>query len=252
MTDILINDDVILQYYVEDSHPAIVSKKVFDLVQEEFSKRKERKYKMKAHPFAGKIFCAECGSYYGSKIWHSADKYHKTVWQCNAKYKQNTLCTTPSLTEEELQKAFLSAANKLLGDKREHLETLENVLNTVMDTSNLRRKLASVSVELEVVKGLVMKLNSSCMIEPIDTEKKAELKDRYEKLDKEIADLRNEITDKESRAVEIRAFMKALKSSKQLPTEFNADIWNTLGDKMTISENGTIIVTFKDGTEIKA
>ena len=74
---------------------------------------------------------------------------------------------------------------------------------------------------------------------------------RYEKLDKEIADLRNEITDKESRAVEIRAFMKALKSSKQLPTEFNADIWNTIGDKMTISENGTIIVTLKDGTEIK-
>ena len=27
-----------------------------------------------------KVFCGECGSAYGSKVWHSTDKYCRIVW----------------------------------------------------------------------------------------------------------------------------------------------------------------------------
>ena len=33
--------------------------------------------------FSGKIRCAECGSWFGSKVWHSNDKYRRVIWQCN-------------------------------------------------------------------------------------------------------------------------------------------------------------------------
>ena len=63
------------QYYDENSHPAIISPEVYDLVQHELKKRKQEKgYKTSASAFSGKIVCGECGSFYGSKVWHSTSK----------------------------------------------------------------------------------------------------------------------------------------------------------------------------------
>ena len=71
-----INEGEVPQYYVENSHPAIVAPEVFDLVQEELERRKQSG---KAHRgtscFAGKLVCGCCGGLYGSKVWHSTDQY---------------------------------------------------------------------------------------------------------------------------------------------------------------------------------
>ncbi len=64
-----INEGEIPQYYVENSHPAIITPEVFDLVQHEVKKRKNAKgYKTGGGCFSGKIECGECGSFYGSKV----------------------------------------------------------------------------------------------------------------------------------------------------------------------------------------
>ncbi len=36
--------------------------------------------------FSSKIRCGDCVSWYGSKVWHSNDKYRKVIWQCNHKF----------------------------------------------------------------------------------------------------------------------------------------------------------------------
>lgn len=74
------------QYYVENSLEAIISPEVFDMVQYEFEKRKG-KVQSGTSQFSSKIVCGKCGSFYGSKIWHSNDKYRKKIWICNGKYK---------------------------------------------------------------------------------------------------------------------------------------------------------------------
>lgn len=74
---------------------------------------------------------------------------------------------------------------------------------------------------------------------------------RYNKLISEITELKTLIQDKKDRALKIKAFIRTLKRSDILFTEFNDDLWIALADKMTVFNNGTIIVTFKDGTEIK-
>lgn len=64
-----INEGEIPQYYVENSHPGIITSEVFDLVQHEIMKRKSVKgYKTGGSCFSGKIVCGECGSFYGSKV----------------------------------------------------------------------------------------------------------------------------------------------------------------------------------------
>ncbi len=91
-----INEGEIPQYYVENSHPAIITPEVFDLVQHEIKKRKEAKgYKTGSSCFSGKIVCGECGSFYGSKVWHSTSKYRRVIWQCNSKFKNKNKCSTP-------------------------------------------------------------------------------------------------------------------------------------------------------------
>ena len=75
-----INEGEVPQYYVENSHPAIITTEVFDLVQHEMKKRKNVKgYKTGSSCFSGKIVCGECGNFFGSKVWHSTSKYRRTI-----------------------------------------------------------------------------------------------------------------------------------------------------------------------------
>ncbi|MCL6590072.1 MAG: recombinase zinc beta ribbon domain-containing protein [Firmicutes bacterium] len=100
-----VNEGEVPQYYVENSHPAIIEPEVFDLVQSEIKKRKARRpHQSGIGCFSGKIICGECGGLYGSKVWHSNSKYRRAVWQCNNKFKNGTYCQTPHLSEETLKK----------------------------------------------------------------------------------------------------------------------------------------------------
>lgn len=59
------NEGVVPQYYVENSHPAIIEPELFDLVQYELKRRKATgRFTSCAHPFSGKILCGECGGVY--------------------------------------------------------------------------------------------------------------------------------------------------------------------------------------------
>ena len=53
-----------------------MSEEVFDLVQLEIEARREygNKYSGKGL-FASRIVCGNCGGYFGSKVWHSTDRY---------------------------------------------------------------------------------------------------------------------------------------------------------------------------------
>ena len=65
------NDGVLPQYFVEDSHEAIIDADTFEAVQREI-KRRERAYKHekrsdKGYPFTGLIVCSHCGRPYRRK-----------------------------------------------------------------------------------------------------------------------------------------------------------------------------------------
>lgn len=76
------NEGEVPQYYVEGSHPAIIEPDEWDHVQAEFARRKElgNAYSGKS-VLSAKLVCEDCGGFFGSKIWHSTDRYRRTVWQ---------------------------------------------------------------------------------------------------------------------------------------------------------------------------
>ena len=107
------NEGEVPQYYVEGNHEAIISPAVFDLVQAELAKRTKGGTRYSGVSiFSNKIKCADCGGWYGSKVWHSTDRYRRVIYRCNRKYNGEK-CETPHVTEEEVKAAFVSAYNQL-------------------------------------------------------------------------------------------------------------------------------------------
>ena len=69
--------------------------------------------------FASRIVCGVCDAFYGSKVWHSTDEYRRTIWRCNNKYGGDEKCSTPHVTQDELEKAFVSVMQRVLQEKVE-------------------------------------------------------------------------------------------------------------------------------------
>ena len=63
------NNGQLPQYYVENSHPAIIDKYEWEQVQAELARRQEigRKYSGNG-AFASKLICKDCGGFYGLKV----------------------------------------------------------------------------------------------------------------------------------------------------------------------------------------
>jgi hypothetical protein len=74
------NEGEIPQYYVENSHPAIIDPIEWEQVQAEFARREAlgRPYSPKSI-FSSKLVCVDCGGFYGQKVWHSTSKYRRVI-----------------------------------------------------------------------------------------------------------------------------------------------------------------------------
>ena len=93
---------------VRNSHEPIIEPEVFDRVQEILAESTKRRAKVRTrHPFAGKLACGDCGSFYGHKVWRlRSTGEHYNVWYCNHKYDGDKACESPRLREEEVKAAF--------------------------------------------------------------------------------------------------------------------------------------------------
>ena len=62
------NNGEITQYYIQNSHPAVIDPDTFELVQNEIKRRRpNRRHLHRSSPFTAKIICGECGAYYGDR-----------------------------------------------------------------------------------------------------------------------------------------------------------------------------------------
>ena len=113
------NEGEIPQYYVKGNHEAIIDEKTFALVQTKMAARTKGQNRISSVSiFSSKIKCGDCGSWYGSKVWHSTGKYRRVIWQYNHKF-DGEKCTTPTLTEDEIKRLFLQAANIAITEREE-------------------------------------------------------------------------------------------------------------------------------------
>ena len=99
---------------VRNYHEPIIEPEVFDRVQEILAESTKRRAKVRTrHPFAGRLICGDCGSFYGHKVWRlRSTGEHYNVWYCNHKYDGDKTCDSPRLRDEEIKAAFEKTLQK--------------------------------------------------------------------------------------------------------------------------------------------
>lgn len=248
-----VNNGEVPQFYVEDSHPAIISKDLFDIVQDMMRNENEgdsrRAYK--GNIFSGRIICADCGSAFAPKVWHSKDKYKRTIWQCCDKFKGDK-CSTPHLMEDEIKSVVVKAVNAILPGRSLIIRTIETTADKVLSTMDLEAKRSELEIELNGISTMVENLIKNNATELQDqsayllqygklTEKFTDKKKEIEKLDVEIA-------EKIAKKANIRKYAAELRKQPELITEFSDELFTTLIDRITVKTKAAIVVEFKDGS----
>jgi site-specific DNA recombinase len=249
------NDGQVPQYYVENNHPAIIEPAVFDRVQKLMAVRHPGQNRNSCiSPFSSKIKCGECGSWYGSKVWHSNDKYRKVIWQCNHKFDGERKCWTPNITEEEIKTLFIKAVNILLGQKDSLIQDFESIKETVFDTTSLMVDRKSLQTEMNSVAELIEQTiseNARIAQNQEEYQKRYDsLARRFDRTKERLEKVEQSIADKQAHKEMVEQFITEL-SKHDAVTEFSEDLWYSLIDFVTVHTKDDIRVTFKNGTEIR-
>lgn len=253
-----VNEGEVPQYYVENSHPAIIEPDLFDLVQEEVRKRQDGGGKKHTcHScFSSKIVCGECGHFYGPKVWHSNSKYRRTIWQCNHKFNGTSKCETPHFDESSLKNMFLAAFNRVINCRDEIAENCQIIQQMLTDTSALDAEAWELKQDLEVVTGHIRCLvdeNACTGINQAEYQVKYDaLVQRYEETRCRLQENADQQRERQARRVQIAEYLNVLQQQDFMMNEFDETLWFAVLDKIIIDTNGSVQVVFRDGTVISA
>ena len=242
------------QYYVEDNHEPIVSKELFEIVQNEIEKRTKGNRYSGVGLFSSKIKCGECGSWYGSKVWHSTDKYKKTIYRCNHKYGKGKVCETPHVTEEEIKDVIVKAINQVIRNKKEIIESIETIIKKLCNTSKLEKERKEISDELNVVaemqQDLLEKNTKTIQNQEKYNVEYDKITKRYNETKTQYDEICEKISKQLARKEQLMYYLNSFKKQKGLLKEFDVALFVGLIDYIEVHKNKKIVV-FKDGKQIK-
>ena len=248
-----VNEGEVPQYYVEHSHPAIIDPAEWELVQQEMARRKALgKHRNSLSAFSSKIICGDCGAFYGSKLWHSTDKYRRTIWQCNDKFSGDTKCTTPHLYEDDIKRLFMAAINELYSDCQSLIATCHAAIAELTDTDELDNHLSELLADMDVLQGRIER-----MIADQAASGESDFNSRYKALAEKYESLRNEYDKNKSLRAErarkraaLEAFLMEIQSADTLPITYSDRLWLSHISHATVYGDGRIVFAFKNGREI--
>ena len=115
------------QYYVQDNHEPIISREIYEAVQLEFERRREKHCKMvepQKYAFTGKIECGNCGKKFRRKVTAT-----RVVWICSTFDKLGKKeCASKQIPDETL---CLTAA-EVLGTKVFNADVFEAKIEKII------------------------------------------------------------------------------------------------------------------------
>ena len=261
------NNGELPMYYVENNHPAIIERAVFDRVQEEISRRNSKKKvkqvgtKTELGKYSGKyalseiLYCGNCGTPYRRCTWSKNGK-KKIVWRCISRldYGKKYCKDSPSIEESILHNAIAEAITQ-----KAHMENTDvdricrhiEIYQNSQDTSSILAK----QERLKTIQERINKLTDmdseaaqngdfDAQFESLYAEMYA-IKDELEKIEKS----KSKIETAADCTEEMTEVMKGLKNH---PVEYNDLVVRQLIECIKVISKDILHIYFKDGIKIEA
>ena len=261
----VVNRGLVPQYYIEDDHEPIIPKELFHRVQEEKVRRAsiyrpaakkkgaEVKSKYSAKDVLSDIMvCAECGQPYRRQVW---SKYgaKRAVWRCDNRLKHGSKrCKhSPTLKEEILHEAIMTAVNSVVEDQGEFVQAFRENVIRIIGSYSATAEPTEYDSQIEELQKKMMKL--------IEDSAKAESAD--EVFDKEyriIADEIKELKKKKTKVVRERQLAESydqrmqdmesyMRKTNYLKKEFDDDLVRRLLRAVRVTNESKIEIQFQSG-----
>ncbi len=244
------------QYYVENSHPAIIDKEEWEIVKAELMRREQIGAAYSGNSiFSSKLICGDCGGFYGRKKWHSTSKYSRFVYQCNCKYiKNHVKCQTPAITEEKIKEKFVIAYNQVMSQKQRIIEDVNEVIKLLSDTSELDAKVIELQNKMEVISGLVDKMikeNTRTAQDQVEFARKyGELSAQYESEKNALDKALEKRAYMQAQEIKMKAYLEEIKKADNYLPEWSNDVWMLMVEKAIVNKDKTITFKFTSGAEV--
>ena len=255
------NNGELPMYYVENSHPAIIERRIFDRVQEEIARRvgkkkvKQTGTKTELGRYSGKyaltelLYCGECGTPYRRCTWSRNGK-KKIVWRCVSRldYGKKYCKNSPSVEESRLHNAIAAAITKKANSEEINIGGIMNHIESFgsqRDTDGIIQRQRRIA-EIEKVIDDLARLNS-------DEAQSGELDYKFSELYAELYSVKDELEEMQSDAATLDGDMlnemrEVVTGLKNHPVEYDDKVVRQLIDCIKVMSADTIKICFKDGT----
>lgn len=243
------NDGIVPQYYVQDSHEAIIPKNIFMKVQDELTRRaningnsnKKRIYSSK-YALSSLIRCGKCGEIY-RRVVYTNRGVKVPVWRCLTRIEEGpSACNAETLSEELIQEKVLEAINKIIDGKEKIKSITKNNIEKVLIKKSDDNILELDQKMLDIQKEVLQKANA-----------KEDYSDLALKLE-ELREEKNEIMLKEAENESLKERLKEMKEfleEKEIRIDrFDDVLVRKLIESIEINGD-TILVEFKSGIKIE-
>ena len=250
-------------YYVENNHPAIISREVFDQVRNEMTRRSSKRKvlqksgKTEMGKYSGKyaltelLVCGECGSPYKRVTWARNGK-KRIVWRCVSRLEFGTkYChNSPTLDESKLHSAILAAMNEFAAIRQEVCpDVLAMAEEAKQALSQAGAKLLELKKHLEAVSREQSDLLDRLLENMGDAELNAKMKaltDEKESLKAQILDTQQMEVSLEEQAARHQQMWDSIMECSAGYTEFDDEFVRQIIQKITVEDEETIRIHFRD------
>ncbi len=260
------NNGELPMYLVKNHHEPIISRTDFNRVQEEMARRSakrtiaEKLTKTEQGKYSAKyalselLVCGECGTHYRRVTW-TAKGFKEIKWRCinRIQYGKKKCHSSPTVDEQALHKAIVSAINEFCEVKDDVAKALRESINEVLDP-NLNGSVQAAQQRIDELAHNIDELIKLATVPEIAATAMADI----EKFSEEMKTLREFIeTEKakqaavESGSAELDTVLERLENEDFEMTEYDDVAVRQLIEKITVENKNTITVTFKGGFEVR-
>jgi len=244
------NEGHVPQYYVENSHEAIIPKELFLQAQEELHRRsniytgadKNKRIYSSKYALSTITFCGDCGDIYRRVYWNIHGR-KEFVWRCVTRIEQGPeVCKNRTVKEAELYDAVMTAINRLLAGGDNMIRILEENIHAVIGETT-EYKISEINTLLEEKqKELIILANKGKDFESLADEIE-ELREKRQTLLVEDASLSGENE-------RINELIEFIRTNKYRTLLYDDTLVRKIIQNVTVYDDH-FVICFKSGIEIK-